>query len=392
MKKKMFFFAAVAATLTLGVTSCNNDSDETLDKGVAQQSAIRFAPLIDQTVETRGLAVTSSNYTTQMKSIGVFGFFNAKASGTGVTAGKQYVGTNAYTGIEIAYSNGAWNYVKSTDVGYWPSESAPLDFYAIHPFDVTDVTSCGSTVTPNITSSGETVAFVNEPSSDDTGTDVDLMYACASAQTKSSNATKVPLYFKHALSQLVFKGKLSESTLSVDVKNVEIHNIASSGTFSFANATTTSSSAGAGSWTVGKTYADYVGGEGGQVTSTSTAVDLVADDNAFMLIPQTLTPWTTTDSNPVTISTADSGCQSYLKINCKITSAGAYLVGSDDSYGAVYVPFGAELGKKLEMGKKYTITLNFGVGYNEQGERSASKITYTVTVQDWTNGSASIAL
>lgn len=79
---------------------------------------------------------------------------------------------------------------------------------------------------------------------DDAG-QVDLMYASALNVAKASPAVKVPLQFKHAMTQVRFKAKAKGDGVFIDVKEngIKLRNLESKGTF-------TLSAAGAASWSI----------------------------------------------------------------------------------------------------------------------------------------------
>ena len=62
---------------------------------------------------------------------------------------------------------------------------------------------------------------------------IDVMYAVAPYQKKSENGGTVPLTFKHALSQVMFKAETEDSSIEVMIEKMFIHNVKRSGTFIF---------------------------------------------------------------------------------------------------------------------------------------------------------------
>mgnify|MGYP002228332836 FL=1 len=55
------------------------------------------------------------------------------------------------------------------------------------------------------------------------------MYAISRGVDKNTNAGKVKILFKHALSQACFKAKTEMESMRVDVEDIQIHNIAVNG-------------------------------------------------------------------------------------------------------------------------------------------------------------------
>ena len=76
---------------------------------------------------------------------------------------------------------------------------------------------------------------------------------------------------------------------------------------------------------------------------------------------------------------SDNAKQCYLSITCKIQQSGVYLLGSADSYGAIYVPFG----DTWVAGKRHIYTLIFGGGYTDQGEAVLNPIQFDAETTGW---------
>ena len=98
-------------------------------------------------------------------------------------------------------------------------------------------------------------------------------------------------------------------------------------------------------------------------------------------IPQKLTAWKVSEEATNTKIKADGAHQCYLSITCKIQQSGGYLLGSADSYGTIYVPFG----DTWVAGKRHIYTLIFGGGYNDQGEAVLNPIQFNAETTDWGN-------
>ena len=107
-----------------------------------------------------------------------------------------------------------------------------------------------------------------------------------------------------------------------------------------------------------------------------------AADGSLMMLPQTTSKWTTVDGMPVTVAAADAAKNTYIKISCKILNGETYLVGSENTYGEVYIPFAAS----WVMGKKYIYTINIGTGtggFDVNGKPLVQPISYSVDVDEW---------
>lgn len=328
-----------------------------------QEDQIGFNVLSDGAL--RGTAVTTANLTTKAPNFKVWAYLNAAPT-------TEYV-----KGVEISYQSSSWEYTNAADLAYWPSES--LDFYAINP-------ATNDAVTPGITTTDKTLTYtVPDNGRTSNANQIDLMYAVDKGQSKIA---RVPLYFKHALSQIVFKGQTISNTLEVEVEKITIANVKGTGTFTLPDATTAAGST-AGTWALsGEADQKYTNATN-TTAVTTTVQELSLADGAYLILPQKATKWTTTPTTAVTIATADTNHECYLVLSVKIKQSGVYLVGSDSAYGTVYVPFG---GEDWAPSKKYIYTLKFGGGYDQDGKPILQPILYDCTVEDWADVSGDIEL
>ena len=345
----------MAAAAALTMSACSND--EVID--VQRGEAIGFTALSNNA--TRATPIESTNLkSTDFK---VWGFLKADNS--------TYV-----NGVCIRYSDSKWDYAQAWDVAYWPTGA--LDFYAVSP---------STAGTPNITYNARTINFTVD---DNQATQKDLMYASKPNHAKTNGAT-VPFFFKHALSQIVFKGQKALASLEVEVQGIKVHNLKNTGVFTFPS-TQTEAGATAGSWSVtGEATNNYALGMAAApvtVVSDKSATNLTAIDGALLLMPQTLTPWTTKPTAAVPVATAEQQKHCYLEIDLKVKQAGTYIVGDASSFGKAYVPFG----ETWEPGKKYIYTLKFGGGYDKDGKPQLQPIMYSATVENWTEASNEVNL
>lgn len=357
MKKQMMLVALIATMLI--AAGCSKQ--ETIR--TQQEDQIGFNVLSDGAL--RGTAVTTANLTTKAPNFKVWAYLNA-------TPATEYV-----KGVEISYQGSSWEYTNAADLAYWPSES--LDFYAINPAN-------NGAVTPGITTTAKTLTYtVPDNGGTSNANQIDLMYAVDKGRSK---ITRVPLYFKHALSQIVFKGQTISNTLEVEVEKITIANVKGTGTFTLPDATTAAVST-AGTWAPSGNADQKYTNATNTTAVTTTAQELSPADGAYLILPQTATKWTTTPAAAVSIATADTNHECYLVLSVKIKQSGVYLVGSDSAYGTVYVPFGGEV---WAPSKKYIYTLKFGGGYDQDGKPILQPILYNCDVEDWTNVSGDIEL
>lgn len=230
--------------------------------------------------------------------------------------------------------------------------------------------------------------------------------------TDAQATTGVQMNFQHILSQLQFKVKSSNKSLTYHIAGIRIVNADSKGSFSFNTVTKQ------GTWqeqTEGKvTYEMLFKDNPIELNGTTlTSGTLTPENNGAMIVPQKLTPW-----NGKVVSNADpydGGAYIALLINVKYTNGGKYMypakAQNDTDYGWVAVPVSAAAGKTQaiwSMGNKYIYTLNLTDGCgkvdpvtpNPEGgvvdpggkdpEPGATifgkQIFFTVTVADWGNG------
>lgn len=386
MKK---FFALVAfATLTVaGMTSCSNDDEITgaaAQNGSQVPSAMSFNVTQDNSIKagTRGTATTAANYLSQITDFQVLGYYS---DGSG-----KYVGAAATpaAGIVIDQISGpAWDYHTASELQYWPSGN--LDFQAVTP------SADASFALANTVDEGHPrlVANVTVPAT--VADQKDIMFASATNVNNAASGLPVGLTFKHALSQVVFSGKVANPTITAVVSEITVCNIHNTGTVGYASALTTLSAAATGSaasnFSVGLIEgADADATTAARTMTSTTAQNLTNTDGALMMIPQTQTAWTHAASEKAIADATGS----YLKIKCKVqdNNSGTWLIGAAsgaNEFEYVYIPFDLTT-VAWELGKKYTYTLVFGNGaggYDEEGNPLTNMvpITYTVAAaEDWT--------
>ena len=258
---------------------------------------------------------------------------------------------------------GAW----STDARYiWPRGN--ITFCAVYPasmaFDA-DSRTVAYTV-PAITASQTDILYDMLTTSKG---DEKVMY-------NSVRRYSVPIKFRHALSQIAFRGRIKEENQdwTVDISDLTLCNVASQGVFSLSTGTW-------GSITGLQDYSIGMNSSTGSLTYGSTAyeaADLTAADGSLLLIPQQLYPWDA-DSN---VASQDGA---YIAVTCHIYNNVSSLFGTAASHITVYVPFDNS-GSPWEPGRKYVYTLNFGAGLDANGKSHLEPIEITTEITDWTEG------
>lgn len=379
MKKNLFMTAAAIAAL---LTGCSTD-EEIANIETSAKNAIGFN-IVSNSAETK--ATIYNNGSTNFD-FDVFAFNS--------TTGDLFMGTHqedfGHDGVDIVYKDSKWDYKNPDDLAYWPSDGSKLSFYAISPATITEyddriryswlIHGPKATEDPEVTNK-ISCTLVDEYGN--AGTNYDLMYATAFKYDKGTNNTKVKLTFKHTLSQVIFKGTTSNASLKADIKSIRMYNIKHSGEFKIpadlqAGSDNYARAPKSTDWTLKESkhsVAAKMAGDNVLVDNTGVK-DLSKTDEPILVIPQVLTPWSTTTS------TDDN---SYLEISMKLTQNGQYVIGTESTYQTIYVPFinvDTNNTTGWEPGKRYIYTLTFGGGYDKNGNPILTPITFEPTVEDW---------
>lgn len=380
MNKKIFSMAALAALTMAGMTSC---SDDTIENGTDAKSpkALSFAVQQNNSIATRGLGTTSLNFLDQITDFQVVGFYS---DGSG-----RYVGSADNIGTIIDGDGaGNWNYHVPTQVQYWPAGN--IDFQAITPaaddsFTLTNVPEAGSSrLAANVTIPAE---VANQK---------DIMFASATDVNNAATGEAVGLTFKHALTQVLFAGKVASDNITATVNEIEICNVHNTGNVGFLASKDALSAVATGD-AKASFKAGLLAAAADRTMASTDKKNLTAANGALMMIPQEQTAWTHAGAEKAIADATGA----YIRISCKVQdkTSGTWLIGANEGNGEfenVYIPFdmSAANSKAWEMGKKYTYTIVFGNGsnsYNENGDdlKNLVPISYTVdAAEDWTEATA----
>ncbi|MFV0587591.1 fimbrillin family protein [Bacteroides reticulotermitis] len=361
MRTKILTIGMVAM---MGLASCSKNEEVRVPK---QDGMIEFNVTSNKAI-VRAPVESSSGM--QGKSFNVWAYETDDPT-------KQFIGeSNNPLAVTYDATTSLW---KLTIDKYWPADvDKKFDFYAIWPSDQYHNNT-------SIIGSAQTLAYAQSVYLD-AGTEInDLMYAIVKGKSKATaTGNKVMLYFKHALSQVKFKGKIAQRNpqLKVSIKSLEIRNLKSSGNFSFPSVTTGAGSA-QGAWGSHGGKRNFGGSLAAnvEVQDLTNAVDI---GTPFLLVPQVFTPWSTTAGAPVNIAQADLNGEVYLKMEVHITQNGEDLLGTTGSYAMTYVPLPNPTSDNgFVPGKKYLYTLKFGGGKKDDGTDQLAPITFEVDVEEW---------
>ena len=289
--KKKFLFVALSA---LALTACVNDETIEVNPG----DALTFRA-------TSGNA-TKSQITTTLN------ISDFKVWGYHQSAAEPSVTTPFMEDQLVQRISGVWTYSPTR---FWP-ESGTIDFFSVSPYE-----------TPGISITKTEQKIEDYTVNTNISLQKDLLYAVNMGCSKAANGqTGVEVNFRHALSQIVFQAKNTNSNIKVDIEGVKVVNVVSKGTFTYPQETTSPNLTGTnhdteyddtwGTWDLSSTTGDVVTYEAGVtertgITPSSEEVALTTvGGGELLLLPQTLSEWVP--------STGESGTGSRFLINCKI--------------------------------------------------------------------------
>ena len=383
MNKKFIVMAAFAAVFGMSFTACsNNDDDLGLPGGKSESGNGIINPTA--TVEglagvTRGFATTSANAQARITNFQTWVY-------DGVDGG-IYMGVDAANGRTVTGDGaGAWSY---TPQQFWPVNA--LNFVAIAPNSPNGVTAnavAQDGTSKDITLTSSVTLSTNVEDQDD------IMFAEKDGITKATANGDVPFVFKHALSQIVFKGKLptSGAVTKVTIAEITLGNIGKTGDLTFTskgaffggtnayiattandNFTLNADDLEASVWDDEAT--------GLNNATAGTAFDLTVSDNAtkknaWFMLPQRSAAWVNSNADELKAGGMASApaTGAYLKIRAQLEKDGVVILGNAAS-DAIYIPLEAN----WDRSKKYIYTIEFN------GTSALTPITFSVTAQDWTD-------
>ncbi len=313
-------------------------------------------------------------------------------------------GTDGYYGV--------WN---TTIEHWWPKPWFTVDFYATCPNTLPNVmlTANANPADPYIYKGIPFSVMPDEKAADIT----DMLYAFESVRRGDKPANyadgAVKLSFHHALSQINFRGAVKETNKDwiVEVSGITLHNVHTKGIFDIGRGAFNPSSM--------TEKSDFqLPMKGGNPASPfgplnpltpaaksdpaspyrpivitydeqepDKSYELTDTANPRVLMGQTLTAWDYENHEKIEDT---EGC--YLSVLCHIWRKNQdgnpeELLDPDrvGNFVNIYIPFSPV----WEAGKKYTYTLHFGGGYDEDGWPNIVETEITVSVTDWVQGEES---
>lgn len=406
MNRKFIVMAAMAAVFGMSFTACSNNDDDlggasNAPKGDTR-SVIGFNTSLDNKTVTRGLAANVADI--QVDGFQVWALDNR-------SAGKFFMGSagsaSTVTGIACSW-DGTNSLYNPATAYYWPQYD--LSFLAMTP-------QSGGGITGIVVANADGV-----DSDDDSELDTwanptatltltvpttlssqkDIMFAAANAKTAASESTDgdtnddaLQLTFKHALSQIVFKGKLEYgSTISkAVVHNIDLVNIANAGTIAVSTGSDVASFVSTPDGSAAKvtnsanivlanvTYKSESGTDYDDITGgdDNDALDYVVDDPAattrkqqLMVLPQTVNTGLSAQTSTLDGTAITAGSDTYLRVNIDLFANGDetnYVLKDTD----VFIKLNATT---WAPGTKYTYVLEFS-------DDLLNPIQFTSIITDW---------
>lgn len=375
MMKKSMIFAALAAA-AVAMPSCSSDQDEVLNNG----EGIRFT--VSAGKQSRAIAVDNN-------SINKFHLWAVASNNA-----------NAFfMNCDVTKDGANWTYSPTK---FWP-QANKVNFFAVSAGTVDGYTDITSAVTPSFAEGKGGMALNNYtvvPNAD-----LDVLYAAYYDASKKTGT--VPLNFHHALSQLAFAAKCTNSDLTIRVKSIRVDNIANNGSLAGPKATTqswlnvdngtaTETGDSWGVWSGQNGSATYTAPFHADFNQplTATATDYSVNGGKYdglLVLPQTITPW---DMQ----SYGSSLIGSRFLIQCQILSGAEKTQiwpTTNGEYAEVAIPVPAHTWKQ-GMRYVYTFDFNNGAGYtpdpvdpedpDPKPEPVLKDIKISVTVDEFQNG------
>ncbi len=378
MMKKSILFAALAAAVAM--PSCSSDEAQAVNEG----AGIKFS--VSAGKQSRAIAVDNN-------SINKFHVWAVAANNPGAF----------FMNTDVTKDGGNWTYSPTK---FWPQANI-VNFFAISAgtsagCNLTDITGAVSFSE----SEGKKVGMVLNNYTVVDKANLDVLYAACYGASKKTGT--VALNFRHALSQLAFAAKCTNSDLTIRVKSIRVENIANKGTLAGPKATTQNQLlAGNTTTETGDNWGKWSGQTGSatytapfnadfNVPLNSTATEYSKNGDKYdglLVLPQTITAW---DMQ----SFGSSLKGSRFLIECQILSGTeqTQIWPSTGEYAEVAIPVPAHTWQQ-GMRYLYTFVFNTGAGYtpgpgpdpedpeNPGGPEPVLKdIKISVTVDEFQNG------
>ena len=386
--KKLGYLMGVAL---LTLVSCTNEINE--EGFVDKANTISFNAYSNKTRAVTG-DVTSENM--KNDNFGVVGY-----NGNSIYLGSSNAAIQqTWKADENVTGGGSWEYITQSDLKFWPS-SGTMQFFAYFPF------SDNATFSESISENGTVMTIPNLTCNHD------VLFASTNSL---SYQERVPLTFYHAFSKIeslnveIKGGNVESAGGSIEIQKVEFINTSTSGSVLVDNSGIASYTAASPNVTLSKDFTSSTK----TVNSTSKTAELINNtDKAEGYIFATNSSSSATNNvkgtekslwngtkevlNNSTLSNGNFAC---LKLTCRVKDNTHYLVGSDSSFGDMYIPLTGTDSNHSEItsfiaGKryKYNIVWEHNVGFTDAGDPILKPILFNVSsVTGWEDVTVTITL
>ena len=386
---KKITYLTYAALFAL--TSCTNEINE--EGFVDKANTISFNAYSNKTRAVTG-DVTSENM--KNDNFGVVGY-----NGNSIYLGSSNAAIQqTWKADENVTGGGSWEYITQSDLKFWPS-SGTMQFFAYFPF------SDNATFSERISENGTVMTIPNLTCNHD------VLFASTNSL---SYQERVPLTFYHAFSKIeslnvkIEGGNVESAGVSIEIQKVEFINTSTSGSVLVDNSGIASYTAASPNVTLSKDFTSSTK----TVNSTSKTAELINNtDKAEGYIFATNSSSSATNNvkgtekslwngtkevlNNSTLSNGNFAC---LKLTCRVKDNTHYLVGSDSSFGDMYIPLTGTDSNHSEItsfiaGKryKYNIVWEHNVGFTDAGDPILKPILFNVSsVTGWDDVIVTITL
>ena len=386
---KKITYLTYAALFAL--TSCTNEINE--EGFVDKANTISFNAYSNKTRAVTG-DVTSENM--KNDNFGVVGY-----NGNSIYLGSSNAAIQqTWKADENVTGGGSWEYITQSDLKFWPS-SGTMQFFAYFPF------SDNATFSESISENGTVMTIPNLTCNHD------VLFASTNSL---SYQERVPLTFYHAFSKIeslnveIKGGNVESAGGSIEIQKVEFINTSTSGSVLVDNSGIASYTVASSNVTLSKDFTSSTK----TVNSTSKTAELINNtDKAEGYIFATNSSSSATNNvkgtekslwngtkevlNNSTLSNGNFAC---LKLTCRVKDNTHYLVGSDSSFGDMYIPLTGTDSNHSEItsfiaGKryKYNIVWEHNVGFTDAGDPILKPILFNVSsVTGWGDVTVTITL
>jgi len=365
MKKNNLLILAVAA---LGFAACANDETTAVNEKLAESNAISFR----------------ANVNGQMRTANAAGVKEAFDEGDAISVYAEYKSGKYFQ--DIFTKQAGETGFTSLNKHYWPSDVATNN--------VTFTAIWGSSLTTPALTIGETAGnFTGYIPNAAAASQEDILVAKHTSATKEA---KVPLNFRHALSQIVVKAKNTNPSLKVTITGVRIGYIKTASTsFTYSGDATDTRELGTANNAANVAQSDWELVDFAETPTTTTANDYKYDQDvttlalvgntadtdhdltgttSWLLLPQNMTD---ADGKYATQKTGTKGTANpdlagaYLALKMTIENYnGASATGTIVSEQWCYWP----ITTSWNPGYKYTYTINVAGGGYEPEDTDNDKL------------------